>query len=157
MSNRILKYLFYFVVLFLFSSLVESKEILNFNRDWNFTKGNPANAQLSDFDDSSWEKINLPHDWAIYGPFDSLADGETAKLLWRGEAWYRKKFNLNPSDTGKKIYLLFDGIMAFPKIYINGQLAGQWDYGYNSFYLDVSNLVTIDKENIIAIHVVVYF
>lgn len=141
------------VLVFLTVSMVQGRQIIKFNRDWKFTKGNPANAELVDFDDSSWEKIHLPHDWAIFGPVDSLGDGETGKLPWQGEAWYRKKFKLQPSDAGKRVYFLFDGIMARPKIYINGQLAGQWDYGYNSFYLDVSELIDFKKENIIAIHV----
>ncbi|HEX9973865.1 MAG TPA: glycoside hydrolase family 2 TIM barrel-domain containing protein, partial [bacterium] len=147
------KFLCFLLCLFFSASLVEGRQILNFNHDWKFTKSNPADAKLPDFNDSSWEKINLPHDWAIFGPSDSLGDGETAKLPWRGQAWYRKKFNLNHSDAGKRIYFLFDGIMAFPQIYINGQLAGQWDYGYNSFYLDVTDLVAFNKENLIAIHV----
>lgn len=153
MNIRTFKLLCLLLFLFFFISLVESRQILNFNRDWKFTKGNPANAELLNFDDSSWEKIHLPHDWAISGPHDSLADGETGKLPWRGEAWYRKIFKLNPADVGKRIYFLFDGIMAFPKIFINGQLAGAWDYGYNSFYLELSNLVDFKTENVIAIHV----
>lgn len=153
MTKRELKLLCSFLFLVIFASLVHSRQIINFNREWKFTKGNPANAELLNFDDSSWEKIHLPHDWAIFGPVDSLGDGETGKLPWRGEAWYRKIFSLNPADDGKRIYFLFDGIMAFPKIYVNGQLAGQWDYGYNSFYLDVSDLIDFKKENIIAIHV----
>ncbi len=153
MNVRILQFLSLFFSLVFSASLVQSRQILNFNRDWKFTKGNPANAELLNFDDSSWEKIHLPHDWAIFGPHDSLGDGETAKLPWRGEAWYRKKISLNSADAGKRIYFLFDGIMAFPKIYINGQLAGKWDYGYNSFYLDVSNSVSFDNENLIASHV----
>lgn len=153
MNIRVLKLFCSCISLFLFATLAESRQILNFNRDWKFTKGNPANAELLNFDDSFWEKINLPHDWAIHGPFDSLADGETAKLPWRDAAWYRKKFKLNPADEGKRIYFLFDGIMAFPKIFVNGQLAGQWDYGYNSFFFDVSNMVTFSKENVIAIYV----
>jgi beta-galactosidase len=151
MSTKILKFLCAFI--FLFSSLVESRQILNFNRDWKFTKGNPANAATPNFDDSAWQNVHLPHDWAIFGPVDSLGNGETGKLPWRCQAWYRKTFKLNPADAGKKIYFLFDGIMAFPKVYVNGHLAGQWDYGYNSFYLDVSDLVEFNQPNVIAIHV----
>ena len=43
--------------------------------------------------------------------------------------------------------------MTFPNIYINGQLEGQWDYGYNSFYLDITDIVNFNDENILAIHV----
>lgn len=153
MLIKAVKFLSLFCCLFLAANLVHGREIVSFNRDWKFAKGNPANAALRNFEDSSWEKIHLPHDWAICGPVDSLGDGETGKLPWRGEAWYRKTFLLNPNDAGKRVYFLFDGIMARPKIYINGQLAGEWDYGYNSFYLDVSELIDFNKDNVIAIHV----
>jgi len=55
--------------------------------------------------------------------------------------------------TNKKIYLLFDGVMAFPQVYVNGTLAGSWDYGYNSFYIDITEHVLYNKNNVIAVHV----
>ncbi|PID91042.1 MAG: glycoside hydrolase family 2, partial [Bacteroidetes bacterium] len=59
---------------------------INFN--WRFAKGDHPEAIEPGFDDSSWERVDLPHDWAISGPFDSLrADGKTGKLPWRGEGW----------------------------------------------------------------------
>ena len=153
MKSKILKLFQFLPFLLLYSSLVFGSQTLNFNRDWKFKKGHLNNAFLPDFDDSSWKKIHLPHDWAIIGPFDSTGDGATGKLPWRGEGWYRKKFDLNPADDGKRIYFLFDGIMAFPKVYVNGELAGEWDYGYNSFFLDVTDWVIFDRPNVISIHV----
>lgn len=125
----------------------------NFNKGWKFTKGNPANANAVDFDDSSWENVKIPHDWAITGPFDPDGDGGTGKLPWKGEGWYRKAFDVNAQDQGKVLYLKFDGIMAFPKIYINGKLAGKWDYGYSTFYLDVSEFINFGGKNTIAVYV----
>ncbi|MDZ7358885.1 MAG: DUF4982 domain-containing protein [candidate division KSB1 bacterium] len=153
MNPKLMKLVLILPLLFLSLKTSQARQVINFNRDWKFSKGNPPNAQFAEFDDANWQKIHLPHDWAIYGPVDSLGDGETGKLPWRGEAWYRKKFRLNPADAGKRVYFLFDGIMAQPKIYVNGQLAGQWDYGYNSFYLDVSDLVDFKGENVIAVYV----
>ena len=72
----------------------------HFNNNWKFTKGNPENAQSINFDDSSWEKVNLPHDWAIKGPFNEQENGSTGKLPWRGEGWYRNTFTLS-SNRGK--------------------------------------------------------
>lgn len=106
------------------------------NDNWHFVKGNPENAQAIDFDDSGWESVSIPHEWAINGPFNEEEPGSTGKLPWKGEGWYRNTFKIDKSAEGKIIYFLFDGIMAMPKVYINGELAGQWDYGYNSFFLD---------------------
>jgi beta-galactosidase len=136
-----------------FSIHAENRNWISFNESWRFTKGNPAHAEAADFDDSGWEQVDVPHDWAISGPFNENEPGNTGKLPWKGEGWYRKNFRMEKSDEGKVVYFLFDGIMAFPEIYINGQLAGLWDYGYNSFYTDVTDFVKFGEENTIAIYV----
>ncbi|MDI9545563.1 MAG: glycoside hydrolase family 2 TIM barrel-domain containing protein, partial [Bacteroidota bacterium] len=105
------------------------------------------------FDDSSWEKVNLPHDWAIKGPFNEQENGSTGKLPWRGEGWYRNTFTLSSEDQGKVVYIKFDGVMSSPQIFVNGKLAGKWDYGYSSFYLDISDFVKYGQENGIAVYV----
>lgn len=120
---------------------------------WKFQKGSNETAFQNDFDDSGWQTVSVPHDWAIEGPFIADGEGSTGKLPWKGEGWYRKKITLNKSETEKRIYLLFDGIMAFPMVYVNGKLAGKWDYGYNSFYIDITDFVDFNSENILAIHV----
>jgi len=136
-----------------FAVHAENRNWINFNEDWRFTKGNPVHAEAVDFDDSAWEQVIVPHDWAISGPFNENEPGNTGKLPWKGEGWYRKNFAMDKSDEGKVVYFLFDGIMAFPKIYVNGKLAGQWDYGYNSFYTDVTDFVKFGEENTIAVYV----
>src|SRR5262249_45503540 len=93
----------------------------------------------------------LPHDWAISGPFDPNQPGHSAKLPWKGVGWYRKQFTLPAADAGKQVYLDFDGVMAFPKVYINGKLAGEWDYGYMSFRVDATPYVKFGEPNTIAV------
>ncbi|NQU87274.1 MAG: glycoside hydrolase family 2 protein [Mariniphaga sp.] len=131
----------------------QTRDWANFNDNWKFTKGNPENAQTIDFDDSGWESVAVPHDWAIAGPFNEEERGFTGKLPWKGEGWYRKTFTVSSAISDKIVYMMFDGIMAFPKIYINGKLAGEWDYGYNSFYFDVTEYVKFGEENTIAVYV----
>ncbi len=133
---------------FLYGGRIES---LNFG--WKFSEGAFEGAPEINFDDSEWKQISIPHDWAISGPFDSLGEGATGKLPWRGEAWYRKRFELSRADSGKAIYLMFDGVMAFPEVYVNGLFAGKWDYGYNTFYLEVTELVRFGVTNVLAVHV----
>lgn len=130
----------------------ERKRII-FNTGWKFAKGSYVDAEKINYDDSSWENVNIPHDWAIAGPFDPLGEAETAKLPWKGEGWYRNSFDVDKKLDGKKIYFMFDGIMVFPKIYINGKQAGEWDYGYNSFYIDATEFIKFGAENVMAIHV----
>ncbi len=118
-----------------------------------FIKGESASAFKSDFDDSDWRVVKLPHDWGIEGPVIPDGDGNTAKLPWKGEAWYRIPLQIPQNYEGRQIYLLCDGIMAFPQIYVNGELAGKWDYGYSSFYVDITKFLQYDKSNSLAIHV----
>lgn len=104
------------------------------------------------FNDSHWQAVRLPHDWAISGPFDPNGDGHTGKLPWRGQGWYRKTFTLDATEAACRFYLDFDGVMAQPRVYINGQFAGAWDYGYNSFRIDVTPFVRTGAKNVVAVH-----
>jgi hypothetical protein len=123
-----------------------------FTKDWRFTKGDLPGAEAADFDDSSWNQIRLPHDWAIAGPFDEDLPGETGKLPWKGVGWYRKEFSLDRAP-GSRVYFDFDGVMAFPQVYINGKLAGEWDYGYTSFRIDATPHVNLKGKNVVAVRV----
>ena len=108
-----------------------------------------------DFDDSSWEKINLPHDWAIKGPFfkgwDAEVGGGMGRLPSNGVAWYRKKLNIPASDSGKSIFLDVDGAMSYSIVWLNGHLVGGWPYGYNSWRVDLTPFIIPGGENQLAI------
>jgi len=125
----------------------------DFNRDWQFAKGEQPGAEEVSFDDSAWTPVRLPHDWAISGPYDPQASPHTGKLPWKGEGWYRKRFVLPAADSGRRIYLDFDGVMAMPTIYVNGHKAGGWDYGYMSFRVDATDWVEFGATNVVAVHV----
>ena len=137
--------------LLLFSNLM-AREVVTLQTGWKFSKGNIANASQLKFDDSKWQNVNIPHDWAIGEPTVIDGYGNTGKLPWKGEGWYRRNLEIQANYTGKNIYLIFDGIMSQPEVFINGQLAGKWDYGYNSFYLDITKFVQVNGKNKLAIH-----
>ena len=144
-----------FAVLLTFSTsaAVAQRRVENFNRDWKFFQGAVAGGEARSFDDGAWKSVRLPHDWAIAGPYDHRANPHTGKLPWKGEGWYRKRFTVPASDTGKRVVLDFDGVMAMPTVYVNGKKAGGWDYGYMSFRIDATEFVEFGKENVVAVHV----
>lgn len=120
--------------------------------------GNPGSDfpfVQKDFDDSGWEKVNLPHDWAIEGPFyegpDPEVSGGMGRLPIHGVAWYRKKLDIPESDTGKLIYLDIDGAMSYAMVWFNGNLVGGWPFGYNSFRLDLTPYINPGGENQLAV------
>jgi beta-galactosidase len=121
-------------------------------------EGNPGNDfpfVQSKFDDSSWEKVNLPHDWAIKGPFQSGKNPEVGggmgRLPINGIAWYRKKLDIPASDAGKSIFLDVDGAMSYAIVWLNGHLVGGWPYGYASWRLDLTPYVKPGGVNQLAI------
>lgn len=128
------------------------RQVTILREGWRFVRGSPARAADPDLDDSSWAVVRVPHDFAIGGPV-APAGGDNSRLLWQGEGWYRYHFRLAPGERGKRVYLDFDGAMAFPEVHVNGVLAGQWDYGYNAFRVDATDLVRFGGENVLAVHV----
>jgi beta-galactosidase len=120
--------------------------------------GNPGSNfpfVQNDFDDTSWKNLNLPHDWAIEGPFlkgrDSEIGGSMGRLPSPGVAWYRKKLKIPVSDAGKSIFLDVDGAMSYAMVWLNGNLVGGWPFGYASWRLDLTPYIAPGGENQLAI------
>ncbi len=103
------------------------------------------------FDDSAWRKLDLPHDWAIEGPFKQEYRGRTGKLNYTGPVWYRKHLTLPASDEGRRIYLDIDGAMSYATVWLNGQFVGGWPYGYASFRLDLTPYAKPGSDNVLSI------
>ncbi|MEI8309274.1 MAG: beta-galactosidase GalB [Verrucomicrobiota bacterium] len=103
------------------------------------------------FDDASWRKVSLPHDWGIEGPFDQKLAGATGKLPWAGTGWYRKTFAVPATDAGRQFYLDIDGAMSYSTVWCNGQFVGGWPYGYSSYRLDLTPCIKPGQDNIVAI------
>ncbi|WP_228850413.1 glycoside hydrolase family 2 TIM barrel-domain containing protein [Aegicerativicinus sediminis] len=135
-----------------FSNLQSQTRISTVLNDWKFQKGEVSNGYSPTINDGDWETVKVPHDWAIGESFELNGNGDTGKLPWKAEGWYRKHLMLDASYRGKRIFLVFDGVMAFPEVFVNGEFAGKWDYGYNSFYLDITPFIKIGEKNLIAIH-----
>lgn len=109
----------------------------------------------SGFDDSGWENVTIPHDWAIRLPFLTgsrpVIPTSMGNLPVHGVGWYRKQLDLSAEDARKKIYLDVDGAMAYPMVWVNGKLAGGWPFGYNSFRVDITPHIKTGESNILAI------
>ncbi len=124
------------------------------------------NLKTWDFsrDNQSWTKVDIPHDWAIAGPFDKKWDlqkvaiaqngeteaseksGRSGALPWIGEGWYKTSIDVPAGYEAAE--LVFDGAMADPHVFINGQEAGHWAYGYNAFRIDATPFLKAGKLDI---------
>jgi beta-galactosidase len=106
------------------------------------------------FDDGEWETVDLPHDWAIKGPFNAPGvSGGMGRLPSNGVGWYRRKVTMDLHDKGKSIFLDIDGAMSYSAVWLNGYLVGGWPYGYNSFRLDLTPYLKVGKDNLLAVRV----
>ena len=147
----------------LFSLIAKAQRIETLlEKNWKFTKGEVAEAMKPEFDDRKWETVTVPHDWAIFGPFDrsndlqevavtqnfekkaSVKTGRTGGLPYVGIGWYRTTFD---ASANQQTTLVFDGAMSEARVYVNGQEACFWPFGYNSFHCDVTGLLNKDGKN----------
>ena len=123
-------------------------------KDWEFRKGHETRAA------EGWEKVSVPHDWAIYGPFDKANDlqtvavvqngedvatektGRTGGLPYMGKGTYRRTLEIKADELdGRRHILYFDGAMSEAQVFVNGEKVCFWPYGYNSFWCDVTDFV----------------
>ena len=131
-----------------------ANDFIIFGKRYQRPEGNPGENIAyvkSDFDDSEWRHLNLPHDWAIEGPFNIDYNGSTGMLPYWGIRWYRKTLELSQDDAGKQIYLDIDGAMSYASVWCNGQYVGGWPYGYASFRLDLTPYIKAGQKNVLAI------
>ncbi|KAK2605464.1 hypothetical protein N8I77_008298 [Diaporthe amygdali] len=106
----------------------------------------------ANFDDSSWDSVTLPHDWAIKGPFGAPGiSGGMGRLPTNGVGWYRRNITIAESDVGKSIFLDVDGAQSHASVWLNGVIVGGWPYGYSSFRLDLSPYAQVGDENLLAV------
>ncbi|WP_337966559.1 DUF4982 domain-containing protein [uncultured Flavobacterium sp.] len=161
--------LFLFLLVFSSGKIMSQSTTVVLKDNWRFSKEVKGDAFSVDFDASKWEKVSVPHDWAIYGPFDKKWDiqtgiieqngekeatektGRTGALPHIGTGWYRNKFSLPEFKKGKKALLIFEGAMSEPQVYLNGKKIGNWGYGYSYFYIDITNDLKVGSENVLAV------
>lgn len=123
----------------------------DFNQNWLFLKGDINNAEQFEFNDLEWREVNLPHDWAIEGPFNNKYNARTGGLPVHGTGWYRKHFQINKDYSEKIVSIEFDGAMNNAHVWVNGQFAGKRPFGYIGFEFDITPFIKFGEQNVIAV------
>ena len=139
---------------------------IQFNDNWKFFRADIPGAEKTDFDDSNWRTLNLPHDYSIedlppkegvkqIGPFsEESPGGASTGHFMGGTAWYRKHFTVKEDDAGKVVKVLFDGVYMNADVWINGIHLGNHPFGYTAFSFDLTKyLHPAGKENVLAVQV----
>lgn len=167
-----MKYKFLIFLLLVIANIAHAQKY-SFDKGWRFHLGDIAfpkivghgqsydnakagkawGAAAPEYNDAAWRKLNVPHDWAVEGGFDSTANISQGYRN-RGYGWYRKKFRLDVEDEGKHLELQFEGIATFATIWFNGSVVHRNWCGYTSFYIDITSMAKYgDELNTIAIRV----
>lgn len=151
-----------------FSVLAQRTE-RQLEKGWKFTRLDDAQFARADYNDAKWKNVTVPHDWAIYGPFSIDNDkqntaiaqdgqtqamehaGRTGGLPFVGTGWYRLSFEVPEFKDNKRCTLVFDGAMSHAQVYINGEKAVYWPYGYNTFYVDATPFLKKGAKNELAV------
>jgi beta-galactosidase len=135
------------------AAVESARTYLDFDQDWLFRRGDFASAALPAFDDSTWRRINVPHDWSIDGPFGpehSSGNGYAPG----GIGWYRKHFRLDTGFRSRIAAIEFDGIYSNAEVWINGHFVGGRPYGYSSFECILEpHLKFGGEDNVVAVRV----
>ena len=134
----------------------QARERQCFDKDWRFVLADSAQMSKTDYDDSMWRVLDVPHDWAIEGDFYAgNPSGAGGGALPGGIGWYRKHFTLGDCETQmseSRFFLEFDGVYMNSTVYVNGQEVGFRPYGYSSFEYDITPFVR-EGENVVAVRV----
>jgi beta-galactosidase len=161
---------------------VKDREHISIDKNWQFAFGHPFDtskdfntgtgyfsylakttygdgAAAADFDDRSWRKLDLPHDWAVEQGFSEKASySHGFKNIGRpfpevSIGWYRKNITIPESDLGRRIHIAFDGVFRNATVWFNGHYLGNNPSGYLGFEYDVTDYINYGGQNTIAVRV----
>ena len=122
-----------------FGAPTPSRAVLDFDSDWKFLQRDEPHGEQPSLNDSSWREISVPHDWSIAGPVSqNNPSGQGGGFFPAGVAWYRKSFPLPEKESARRVYIVFDGVMANSEVWINGYHLGRRPNGYASFYYELT-------------------
>jgi hypothetical protein len=133
------------------------------NSQWTFNYFPETNAgkgfEAPGFDDSRWPAISVPHTWSTYEttgevhPFIKNPSESDSPYWWMGWGWYRKHFSINRDFSDRKVFVEFDGVQKYCKVWLNGNYLGDHKGGYGSFDFDITAYIKFGEDNVLAVAV----
>ena len=135
------------LVLFVCTATAGQRIKYTINDNWKFNKGVAYDAHKPTFDDAVWDVVNIPHTWNNVDADDSTPG------FYRGVAWYRRDIDVAESNTGKQVFVYFEGANQVVQLYVNGHYAGEHTGGYTRFNFDVTKYINYGEKNSLAIRV----
>lgn len=130
----------------------QARIVQSWDAGWKFHMGDDQEARQVEFNDNDWQKLDVPHDWSIEGPFDeNNPAGGDGGFLPTGVGWYRRHFTVPATQSGKRHFVQFDGVMANSDVWLNGRHLGHRSNGYVSFEYELTDHVKYGGDNVLAV------
>jgi hypothetical protein len=137
------------------------EKIINSHWAFNYFPGTGANKgyEAPGLDDSKWPAVSIPHTWSTYEttgelhPFIRNPSESDNPYWWMGWGWYRKHFSINREYSDRKIFVEFEGVQKYCKVWLNGKYLGDHKGGYGSFDFDITADVKPGEDNVLAVAV----
>jgi len=137
---------------FALPAFAQPTERVSIDRDWRLSIGDRVDAMAPALDDSGWKQVDVPHDWAIAGPFDEKARATgSGGWLPTGVAWYRKHFRLPADASGRRVFVELDGVMDRAGVWINGRHVGYRPNGYSGVRYELTDFLDRAGDNVLAV------
>ena len=159
--------LLFFTVSFVQKKPIENQEshriekIINSQWTYNYFPDAAANKgyEAPGYDDSKWPAVSIPHTWSTYEttrelhPFIRNASESDNNYWWMGWGWYRKHFSVNREYSDHKVFVEFEGVQKYCKVWVNGKYLGEHKGGYGSFDFDITEVIKPGEDNVLAVAV----
>lgn len=146
-ASNLISLLLSISLIFSISAFSQDRTVKDISYHWKFIKKDLSDAPNPAIDDSKWDDINLPHTW------NNLDGQDGGGNFYRGIGWYRYKLNIDEKNKNKKIFLKFNSANMRTEVFINGISIGTHTGGFAAFDFDITDKVTLNKENTIAVKV----
>ncbi|HEY3930802.1 MAG TPA: glycoside hydrolase family 2 protein, partial [Verrucomicrobiae bacterium] len=137
-------FIFALALVFSFNSFARESTLLD--SDWKFKLGEIADAEKTNFDDSQWQAVSIPHNWG-------WEDAQQGKDYYRGPGWYRRDLNIGAPQPGKRYFLRFEAASLVADVYLNGKFVSEHLGGFGAFCFEITKQLSDSGTNLLAVRV----
>jgi hypothetical protein len=135
--------------------------VQSLHRDWTFNYLPASTPDLAvtapGFDDTRWPAIALPHTWNVFEttgevhPFIRAASERIDPYWWKGWGIYRKRFVVAADLRDRLVFVEFDGVQKYARVFLNGHELGENKGGYFAFSRDLTPHLRLAAENVLVV------
>lgn len=133
-------------IIFASKGYTQGREIINFNEQWEFKKGEKDYEKSTGFVDRDWEQVDIPHSY-------NKEDMQLGRDFYTGDAFYKKELFAKKEWKGKRLFLRFEGVGSVAALYINDRFIGEHKGSYSAFAFEITHSVDYGKKNTILVKV----